>query len=62
MSIASKNEILGKTKLRKVGAYIDHDLYADFEKLAKVEMRSISSMTQVAIKEIVDKAKAEGKI
>ncbi|MBE9229145.1 hypothetical protein IQ264_27460 [Phormidium sp. LEGE 05292] len=53
---------MGKTKLRKVGAYIDHDLYADFEKLAKVEMRSISSMTQVAIKEIVDKAKADGKL
>lgn len=60
--LLSKEETLGKTKLRKVGAYIDHDLFADFEKLAKVEMRSLSSMTQVAIKEIVDKAKAEGKI
>lgn len=62
MATVNSIETLGKTKLRKVGAYIDHDLYADFEKLAKIEMRSISSMTQVAIKEIVDKAKAEGKI
>lgn len=53
---------LGKTKLRKVSAYIDHDMYEKFEQLAKKEMRSVSSLTAYAIAQILEKAEAEGKI
>ncbi|OKH30190.1 hypothetical protein NIES2119_31435 [[Phormidium ambiguum] IAM M-71] len=53
---------LGKTKLRKVNAYIDHDLYEKFERLAKKEMRSVSSLTAYAIAQIIEKAEGEGKL
>ncbi|OKH30032.1 hypothetical protein NIES2119_31650 [[Phormidium ambiguum] IAM M-71] len=53
---------VGKTKLRKVTAYIDPVIYEEYEKLAKLEMRTVSSLTAVAIVQLLDKAKVEGKI
>lgn len=53
---------VGKTRLRKVTAYIDPSIYEEYEKLAKKEMRTVSSLTAVAIVQLIDRAKTEGKI
>ncbi|HLO87794.1 MAG TPA: hypothetical protein VK203_22690 [Nostocaceae cyanobacterium] len=53
---------VAKTKLRKVTAYIDPAIYEEYEKLAKLEMRTVSSLTAVAIVQMLDKAKSEGKL
>lgn len=60
--LTTDKNTLGKTKLRKVSAYIDHDMYEKFERLAKKEVRSVSSLTAYAIAQIIEKAEAEGKI
>lgn len=58
----SITETLGRTKLKKVASYIDHDLYAKFEKLAESDSRSISQMLAVLIKKAVAEAEGEGKL
>lgn len=53
---------LGKTNLRRVTAYIDHDLYGELEKLAESDSRSVSQMIAVLVKKAIAEARVEGKI
>lgn len=55
-------EALPKTNLRRVTAYIDHDLFDDLEKLAEADSRSVSQMIAVLIKKAVAEAKVDGKL
>lgn len=58
----SKPVSLVPAKLPRIVVYLPENLKADLEKLAAVDHRSISSMTVIAIEEIIKQAKAQGKI
>lgn len=56
------SEVLPKTKLTRVTAYIEPELYKNLEKLAKADRRTISQMIGVLIEREVSKAIEEGVI
>lgn len=49
-------------KLPRLVVYLPEEIKADLERLANAEHRSLSSMTLIAIEQMVKQAKAEGKI
>lgn len=49
-------------KLPRIVVYLPENLKADLEKLAAIDHRSISSMTVIAIEQIIKQAKSEGKL
>jgi uncharacterized protein (DUF1778 family) len=53
---------VAETRLAKIAAYIDHDQKQLLEDLARVEMRSVSQLIAVLVKQATDQAIAEGKI
>lgn len=62
MTQCVNRETLPKTKLSRVTAYIEPELYADLEQLAKLDRRTISQMVGVLIERAVQAAKEEGKL
>ena len=56
------DKALGRTKLRKVSSYVEHELYAKLEKLSELDSRSVSQMVAVLIKKAVAEAESEGKL
>ncbi|MGL5508420.1 MAG: hypothetical protein ACRDB1_02300 [Microcoleaceae cyanobacterium] len=63
MSNVSNNQIMGgKVKASILAIYLDKELKADLEKLAKRKYTSMSSVVVGLIVEAVEKAKREGDI
>jgi hypothetical protein len=50
------------TDKKKISAYLDDNLKADADRLAKLEKRSLSNLIEVLLQEAVDKAKHEGRL
>jgi hypothetical protein len=50
------------SKKKRITLYFDDDLKADLEAVAEVESRSVNNLLEVVCKELVRKARMEGKI
>ena len=64
MSVVNTSNLVDSVpaKLPRLVVYLPEELKADLERLANAEHRSLSSMTLIAIEQMVKQAKAEGKI
>lgn len=63
MSSVSSDQVMGgKVKASVLAIYLDKELKADLEKLAKRKYTSMSSVVVSLIVEAVEKAKREGDI
>jgi len=60
--IKPKNKRIVPSNKPRLLVVIEGNLKTDFEKLCKVEKRSMSNMVNVLIEEAINKARKEGKI
>lgn len=58
----AKTRLPVPAKLPKLLVYLPEEVKADLGKLATVERRSMSNLALVAIEELINRAKSEGKI